>query len=143
MIWSVGILNSRLVLVLEKYSNAFCECTGGSSAWTSTGAQAGQYERRLFVDGPAGLEREVGNLLSGSSGHFRPPVPVQVVGHDRLVHQPQDVRLVRAVDGRHRYVPDGPETTAVVQVFVLQSEEIPHKSPAHATNKNNNDVLTI
>lgn len=96
----------------------------------STSAQTGQYERRLF--GPTRLERQIRDFLadpSATAGHLVPPVPVQVVRRQRLVHQPQDLRLIRTIDGRHGYVPDGPEPTAVVQVFVLQPEEIPHEPP--------------
>jgi len=102
----------------------------GGSCSRSACAQAGQYERRLFVYRPAGLEREVRYLLADATaaGHLVPPVPVQIMRRQRFVHQPQDVSLVRAVDGRHRNVPDGPEPTAVVEVFVLQPEEIPNES---------------
>lgn len=99
----------------------------------STRTQTGQDERRLFVDRPTRLEREVGNFLADPSANFVPSVSVQVVRRRGLVHQSQDLRLVRTINGRHGYVADCPEPTTVVQVFVLQPEKIPDESPVLIT----------
>lgn len=119
------------VLYGSEHGLAVAIRTGSVMGSGSTGAQAGEDERRLFVHRPAGLERQVGYFLADPSGpgHLVPPVPVQVGQRRPLVHQPQDVRLVRVVDGRNRYVPDRAEPTAVVQVLVLQAEKIPNESP--------------
>lgn len=44
-----------------------------------------------------------------------------------FIHHPQDLYLVRVVERRNRNVPHGSELTAVVQVLVFQTEEVPNK----------------
>lgn len=73
----------------------------------SARAQTSQYEPvtgtgHLFIDRPTRLERQVGYFLADTStDRLVPPVPVQVMWNQRLVHQPQDMRLVRTVNRRH------------------------------------------
>lgn len=47
-----------------------------------------------------------------------------------LVHHLFQQRLVVSVERRHRDIPDRTKLTAVVQVLVLQTKEVPHKAPA-------------
>lgn len=47
-----------------------------------------------------------------------------------LVHHLLQQRLVVGIERRHWDVSHGTELTTVVQVFVLQTEEVPHKPPA-------------
>ena len=48
----------------------------------------------------------------------------------RVVHQLDNLSLVRGIDRRHRNVSHGTEFTAVVQVLVLQAEKVPDE-PTH------------
>lgn len=45
-----------------------------------------------------------------------------------VVHHLDYKRLIRRVDGCDRNVPHSTELTAVIQVFVLQTEEVPDKA---------------
>lgn len=45
-----------------------------------------------------------------------------------VVHHPQDVCLVGALDGRNRDIAYRTEFTAVIQMLVLQTEKVPYKS---------------
>lgn len=47
-----------------------------------------------------------------------------------LVHHLLQQRLVVSVQRSHRDVPHGSELTTVIQVLVLQTEEVPHKTSA-------------
>lgn len=47
-----------------------------------------------------------------------------------LVHHLLQQRLVIGIERRHRDIPHSTELTTVIQVLVLQTEEVPHKTPA-------------
>lgn len=46
-----------------------------------------------------------------------------------LVHHLLQECLIICVQRRHRDVPHSSEFTTVIQMFILQAEEVPHKSP--------------
>ena len=48
---------------------------------------------------------------------------------------------VAGVEGRYGDVPDGTELPAVVQVLVLQTEKVPHKTPGISINRIESDCF--
>ena len=49
----------------------------------------------------------------------------------RVVHQIDDLLLVRGINGRYRDVPDSSELATVVDVLVLKSKKVPYESAHH------------
>ena len=48
-----------------------------------------------------------------------------------LVHQFDDLLLIRGVERSHRNIPNCSKLAAVVEMFILQTYEVPDKSPEH------------
>lgn len=89
--------------------------------------------QRGFISAPAGAEDSLRGEPRPAEAHavgplpalFALPVPDSVL----LVHHLLQQGLVVSVERGHADVSHGPELTAVVQVLVFQSEEVPDKPP--------------
>lgn len=86
-------------------------------------------------------DRRGKDLLRGQAwpaqAHTVAPLPALLalsVSHAiLLVHHLLQEGLVVGVERSHADVSDGSEFTTVVQMFVLQAEEVPHKAPTRIT----------
>lgn len=66
-----------------------------------------------------------------------PLAPLPIRDAVLLVHHPDNLDLIGRIDWCHRYVSDGSELTAIVQMFVFQTEKVPYESTEHLERRQN------
>lgn len=94
--------------------------------WKPERANAASSARQRAEDSLRGEPRPAeAHAVGPLPALFALPVPDSVL----LVHHLLQQGLVVSVERSHADVSDGPELTAVVQVLVFQSEEVPDKPP--------------